>query len=194
MNTPTPPAPAGDPEFGVMLDRRRGFLAKLVALFLGAAACAVPAAAGVVAFLNPLRQKSQAGRFLRIASLETLPKDGTPRRFPVIMDRTDAWNRFPNEPVGAVFLRRLQDGRVEALNVVCPHNGCFVGYDAAQKIFSCPCHKDTFDLSGTRLKEDSLSLRDLDALEVDQAKLAAGEVWVKFQNFRTNTAEKVPQA
>ena len=91
-------------------------------------------------------------------------------------------------------IRRLQDGRVEALNVVCPHNGCFVGYDAAQKIFSCPCHKDTFDLSGTRLKEDSLSLRDLDALEVDQAKLAAGEVWVKFQNFRTNTAEKVPQA
>jgi len=194
MNAPTPPSAVDDPEFGGMLDRRRGFLAKLAALLLGAVACVVPAAAGVAAFLNPLRQKGRAGRSLRIASLETLPEDGTPRRFPVVMDRTDAWNRYPNEPVGAVFLRRLQDGRVKALNVVCPHNGCFVGYDPEKRIFVCPCHKDTFDLSGKRLKEGSLSLRDLDELDVDQAKLADGEVWVKFQNFRTNTAEKVPQA
>ena len=39
----------------------------------GGAALLIPAAAGIAAFLNPLRQKSQSGRFLRVASLDVLP-------------------------------------------------------------------------------------------------------------------------
>ena len=85
---------------------RRGFLAKAVAIVCGAAALAIPAAAGVAAFLNPLRQKSQGGQFMRLASLDAMPEDGTPLKVPVIADRTDAWSRFPAEPIGAVFLCR----------------------------------------------------------------------------------------
>jgi Rieske Fe-S protein len=182
----------GDAEPGVLLDRRRGFFAKALALLIGAAAYTVPAAAAVVAFLQPLRQKGQAGQFLRMTSLEMLPGDGTPRKFPAIMDRSDAWNRFPQEPVGAVYLRRGQEGKPEAIQVVCPHAGCFVEYDASNNNFLCPCHNGRFDLQGKRLGATSPSPRDLDTLEVEIRN--ASEVWVKFQSFRTGVPQKIADA
>ncbi|MEN6496538.1 MAG: Rieske 2Fe-2S domain-containing protein [Thermoguttaceae bacterium] len=186
----------GDSGSKATAPRRRGFLAGAVALVTGGVACAVPAFAGLVSFLNPLRQKAQAGQFLRLASLETLPDDGTPRKFPVILDRTDAWNRFPNEPVGAVFLRRVpsKDKKVtvEAIHVVCPHAGCFIVYDATKNNFACPCHNGSFDLGGKRLDASSPSPRDLDTLEVELRN--GTEVWVKFQNFRTGIPQKVAEA
>jgi Rieske Fe-S protein len=145
----------------------------------------------VVSLLNPLRQKSQAGKFLRLAALETLPDDGTPRQFPVVMDRTDAWNRFPNEPVGAVFLRRIKQ-RVLAFQVICPHAGCYVGYDEAKRQFYCPCHQARFALDGKRDSDKCPSPRDLDTLEVELR--GGNEVWVKYQTFRTGTPQKVAQA
>jgi menaquinol-cytochrome c reductase iron-sulfur subunit len=173
------------------VDSRRGIVAKAIAALVGAVAVGVPAVAGLVSFLNPLRIKSQAGQFLRLTSLETLPEDGTPRKFPVILDRTDAWNRFPQEPVGAVFLRRVKD-KVEAIHVVCPHAGCFVVYEPAKNIYFCPCHNGSFDLTGKRLDQSSPSPRDLDTLEVELRNKT--EVWVKFQNFRTGTPQKVADA
>ena len=67
---------------------------------VGGMAYLSPLAAGTVPFLNPLREKSQTGEFLRLASLENLPEDGTPQKIVIVADRTDAWNRFPDEPVG----------------------------------------------------------------------------------------------
>ncbi len=170
---------------------RRGFLAKSLALALGAAAFATPVVAAIVSFLNPLRQKGQAGELMRLASLEGLPEAGPPVKFPVIMDRVDAWNRYPKQPVGAVFLRRTAKERVLALQVVCPHAGCFVDYDEANKRYHCPCHKATFDLEGKRLEARSESPRDLDELEVE---LRGSEVWVKFERFQPGSTEKVSQA
>lgn len=175
------------------LDQRRGFITKVVALLVGAAAYLPPAAAGAWVFLNPLRQKGQGGRMFRLATLETL--DEVPRKFPVIADRTDAWNRFPNEPVGAVYLRKTADNAdnpVQAIHVVCPHAGCSIQYQAEGQKFFCPCHSASFDLSGARLDETSPSPRDLDTLEVEIR--AESEVWVKFVNFRTGTPEKIEEA
>jgi Rieske Fe-S protein len=31
-------------------------------------------------------------------------------------------------------------GTFVAFDAVCPHAGCTVGYDAAQKVIACPCH------------------------------------------------------
>jgi len=163
-----------------------------MAIVLGIVACVVPAVVGIVTFLNPLRKKGQAGRFIRLASLDVLPENGTPRRFPVIADRTDAWNRFPNEPIGAVFLRRTGKDGVEAIHVVCPHAGCFIGYDQDENEFLCPCHNAHFDLTGKRKDENSPSPRDLDTLDVEIRN--GTEVWVKFQNFRTGIPSKVVEA
>lgn len=178
------------PEAPVDIDQRRGFLTRVVALLIGAAAYLPPAAAGAWVFFNPLRQKSQGGRMFRLATLETL--DEVPKKFPVIADRTDAWNRFPNEPVGAVYLRKTADDKVTAIHVVCPHAGCSVQYHAEGGKFFCPCHSASFDLAGARLDETSPSPRNLDTLDVEIRD--GNEVWVKFANFRTGTPEKIEEA
>ena len=68
------------------------------------------------------------------------------------MSRTDAWNKAPQTPIGAVYLRRAGEKTVQALNVVCPHAGCFVDYNPAANGYSCPCHNSTFKASdGARL-------------------------------------------
>jgi menaquinol-cytochrome c reductase iron-sulfur subunit len=183
------------------LQQRRGFLVKMTALIAGSAALITPAAVGIAAFLNPLRQKTLAGGFIRVASLDSLPEDGSPQKYPIIADRSDAWNFFPNVPVGAVYLRRAGKDQVEALQVVCPHAGCSIMVGKAGKtgtgplnekgpvpIFFCPCHAASFDLSGKRLGAASPSPRNMDSLETE---IRDNEVWVKFKNFRTGTANKI---
>jgi menaquinol-cytochrome c reductase iron-sulfur subunit len=176
-------------------NNRRGFMGKIAAVACGAVALAAPVVAGVVAFLNPLRQKSQGGQFMRLAALDTVPADGTPLKVPVIADRIDAWTRFPAEPIGAVFLRRVAGepgGKVEAFQVICPHAGCSINYDAAAKKYFCPCHAASFDLAGERTDATSPSPRNMDSLEVEVRN--KNEVWVKFQTFGVGTAKKVAQA
>jgi len=178
MTTPSAPAP----------DDRRGFLAKLLALGLGAVALAVPTLSALAAFLNPWRQKGASGDWVRVASLNDLPVDGTPQRFPVIADRADAWNRSPSEPIGLIFLCRLGD-RVIALQSICPHAGGLVCYDAKEKRFSCPAHGALFDAQGRRLDEKGISPRDLDRLDVNQEKQP--EINVKFEKFQDGTSQKI---
>jgi Rieske Fe-S protein len=172
-------------------DSRRGFLGKATAIACGAVAIATPVVAGVVTFLNPLRQKSQGGEFMRLASLATIPEDGTPLKVPVIADRTDAWSRFPAEAIGAVFLRRNGDG-VTALQVICPPAGCSLNYDPVGRRYFCPCHAASFDLTGKRADATSPSPRSMDSLEVEIRN--KNEVLVKFQTFGVGTAKKVAQA
>jgi menaquinol-cytochrome c reductase iron-sulfur subunit len=157
-----------------------------------------PVGAGMLVFLDPIlkRKKSSAegaesgGRpALRVASMEALPEDGTPVQVPVIADLTDAWVREPNQPVGAVYLRRNGD-KVECLNAICPHAGCFVSWQSDRKVFQCPCHTSAFDVDGKRLSEKSPSPRDMDTLEVDDARVADGEVWVKFVNYYPGKEKK----
>lgn len=181
--------PAGEP--------RRGFFATAFAYLVGLFCLAVPTAAGVVTFLNPLRKKRQggapAGEFTRVANLDDLPEDGTPVRVPVLADRRDAWNYFPEQPVGAVWLRRTEEGQVLAFQGECPHLGCditFVKAEGGQPgVFRCPCHENpTFDLQGTLLQVDSSSPRDLDALDV---KIENNDVLVKFQEFTPGISEQI---
>lgn len=167
-------------------------MGKTVAVVCGTFAFAAPVAAGVASFLNPLRQRSFGGQFMRLASLDTVPEDGTPLKVPVIADRADAWSRFPAEPIGAVFLCRVKDSTVTALQVICPHAGCSINYDAAGRKYFCPCHAASFDLTGKRTDATSPSPRDMDSLEAEVRN--KNQVWVKFQSFGVGTAKKVAQA
>jgi menaquinol-cytochrome c reductase iron-sulfur subunit len=182
MNASCSPAP----------DDRRGFLWKLAAVLLGIAASAVPAAAGLIVFLNPWRLKSHAGQFIRLTSLAALPEDGTPRKFPMIADRCDAWSRFPAEPIGAVYVGyKRATKEIVALQVVCPHAGCFITYDQAAKEFYCPCHSARFNMAGERTDANSPSPRDLDRLNAQEE---GNEIHVAFERFRTGTSEKITEA
>jgi menaquinol-cytochrome c reductase iron-sulfur subunit len=166
---------------------RRNVVAAIAAAVIGGLVGLVPFASGLAVFLDPVLKRKQSsggegGRPMRrVASLAALPEDGKPVQVPVIADLSDAWSCEPNQPVGAVYVRKTSTG-VEAFNAICPHAGCFVAYSAGRDCFQCPCHTSSFQLTGERILP-SPSPRDMDALEVDEAKLREGEVWVRFVNY-----------
>ncbi len=182
---------------------RRGFFVTAAGLAVAALAFAAPLISGLVALLNPLRStgaKGQAGEdqaMIRLTTLDALPADGTPRKFPVVTERTDAWTRSV-EPVGAVYVRRTGADTVQVLQIVCPHAGCSVEFkqmadgEAGGSVpgFVCPCHKAKFAVDGKRLEADSQSPRDMDALTVEVR--GGSEVWIRFANFKTGTPDQVP--
>ena len=184
MHEPCHPGPGED---------RRGFLKKFCAMLVGAVLGLAPVAAGLRVFLDPLRRRAAAERLVPVTSLDSLPADGLPRKFPVLADREDAWNKFRQVPVGAVYLRRTAEGKLEALNVVCPHAGCFVDFNSGRSQFICPCHNSAFALDGKIAEAASPAARGLDTLDVEVRN--GKEVWVKFQNFEGgNKMEKIPVA
>jgi menaquinol-cytochrome c reductase iron-sulfur subunit len=179
---------------------RRNFLSGALAFLTGGLILIVPAAGGLAFFLDPLsrRNRKLAGGkeederrdpegFLRVTAVASLPADGRPQNFVVYDDVVDAWNKFLDQPIGRVFLRKLPDGKVTAFNVRCPHLGCAVDFRPDRDDYFCPCHSSTFDLNGKRLNE--IPPRGMDALEV---KIKGSEIWVKFQTFKAGTPEKIP--
>ena len=186
---PTPPLPMADAD-------RRSFLKKMAAIIAGGVATLVPGVAGLLTFLDPLRRKAAAAEYIPVAPLDAIPPDGTLRKFTILADKTDAWNKYVNAPVGAVYLRR--DGeKLTCFNVVCPHAGCFV--DALPGGgFACPCHDSEFNPDGsikpiTRAGGRTVSPRGMDSLEVDAEALKQGQVRVRFQNFLAGVHEKIPR-
>ena len=182
-----PDAGASPPE-----EQRREFLKKALSVALGGATMAVPTAAGLAVYLDPLRRKAPPGKFVRVTTIEALPADGVPKKFPIISSREDAWNKTPATPIGAVYLRRTKEGALQAHNVACPHAGCFVDYKPESNGYFCPCHNSTFNLDGQIADEKSPAARGLDELKVEVRNNK--EIWVHFQNFYAGHAEKIPVA
>lgn len=186
---------------------RRGFFKSTLAAAIGGLVTAFPFVAGLIPFFDPLRIRksrlpSQAGGgadsegYIPVGTLESLPDDGMPRLVQVVADQMDAWTFSPQQRIGSVYLRKVSEAggeetpTVVAFQVSCPHLGCFVDFRRGEEEFFCPCHKSTFALNGRRSPE-SPSPRDLDPLDV---QIRNGEVWVKYQEFRTSTAERIPVA
>ncbi len=171
------------------LEPRRSFLAGLGAIVVGGAALLVPVVAGVTSLFDPLRRGKRVSEMVMVTRLSSVPEGGAPRKFTISTDRVDAWTTYADTPVGAVYLRRAGND-VSALNVVCPHAGCFVGLAPDKSRFSCPCHKSSFDFDGVVNDPASPSPRDMDDLEVEVRN--GDEVWVRYQNFLPGREEKTP--
>jgi menaquinol-cytochrome c reductase iron-sulfur subunit len=168
---------------------RRNFFSKAAALVVGGLISVVAPVAGMFTLFDPLRRKSDGGNWTRVASLGSLPDSGEPRKFPVLDTLIDAWNKTENVPIGSVYVQKTGDNAVRVLNSVCPHLGCSVGYNATSQGYFCPCHKSSFAVDGAILDPKSPSPRAMDALE---AEVRNGEVWVRFQNFRKGSPDKIP--
>lgn len=167
---------------------RRSFLTQAAAIVIGGLAGLAPLAAGVVFFLDPIFRRGKSSGsdgFLRAANVSELPADGTPERFTLRADVHDAWTLYRNRVLGSVYLRLMPNGQVIAFNDTCTHLGCKVDYQASQKQFFCPCHQSAFDLEGKT--KNKTPPRDMDELLIE---IRDGEVFVKYQNFRTATPEK----
>jgi menaquinol-cytochrome c reductase iron-sulfur subunit len=177
-----------EPDMPELATERRGFI-KFLCAFIGTLISVVPFGAGVWSYLNPLakREDGAGDGFIKVTTLDAIPVDGKPAKFSIVADKVDAWNRFSNVSIGAVYLR-LVDGVPKALHTVCPHLGCFVDYRPSDKDFFCPCHNSNFRLDGGIV--DGVSPRDMDVLQIDIRNET--EVWVKFQNFQPGHIDKVP--
>jgi nitrite reductase/ring-hydroxylating ferredoxin subunit len=214
-STPAPDSPADSPTPGCCqhpapCTPRRSLLYQGLTAFISTVIVAIPASLGGLFFLDPIlrRQKSGGGSkaglagrkdengFIRLdVTREAVPSDGTPVSVTVYDDIEDAWNRFPNVPVGSIWLRKVGDGPILAFNSICPHLGCSVNYRRAENDFFCPCHTSAFTLDGQ--KSNEVPPRDMDALDVamrtgGQDDPSGSEIWVKFQNFRRATADRIP--
>lgn len=173
---------------GAQQDRRE-FLKSAACCVLGGVCVAAPVVAGIVVVVDPLRRKASEGTWVKLASLESLPKAGGPQYFEIHVERTDAWTRHEHSAVGAVFLERLEDNSLRAFHSSCPHLGCAVKWEGHR--YYCPCHNSAFAKDGAVIAP-SASARALDTLAVEVR--AEGEVWVRFQNFKAGIKEKVAVA
>ena len=155
---------------------------------------AVPAVAFLVSPLRRKRAEAGDAAFTPLTSLSQL-KVGVPRSFAIIQDRTDAWVKYPSEPVGSVWLIRQPAGakpEVIAFSAECPHLGCAINLSADGKSFLCPCHTSAFTFEGT--PENQVPPRPMDKLDVELTTESDPKVRVKFQRFRTLAEERIPLA
>lgn len=194
-------SPPGEP--------RRNFIVQFLAAAIGAVVGAVPAVFGTLFFLDPLIRKpepaeaggdggNEDGRprkvdgYIRMAvSVDALEENGPPQRYTVFDDIIDAWNKFPNQPIGSVWLRKIE-GQVIAFNTICPHLGCAIEHRSAENDFYCPCHTSAFELDGK--KKNPIPPRDMDDLDIKyegEDWIQPGEIWIKYENYRAATSEKV---
>lgn len=168
-----------------------GFINSGIAVALG-----IP----VVRFLaHPLTRVRKSAEFVRVTPLSALDS-GAPTRVAVTAERVDGFLRFPAVTVGQVWLERSardkpSNPEVRCLQTICPHLGCGIDFVSARDGFSCPCHTSDFARDGTRLTGPSP--RDMDELECRVSEPDAdGQRWVeiRYQQFRTGTAEREPLA
>jgi Rieske Fe-S protein len=158
---------------------RRGFVKTSFGLLCaaGAAIVGVPA---VAVFLAPAKKKTVTGSTDSIAEVDLDDLVVTePRRLDIVGSGLDAWDRTDPHPIGAAWLVRRGDGRVQAYSATCPHLGCSLGYDARRRLFTCPCHDSVFSLAdGARLMGPAP--RGMDPLPV---QIGGGKVRVSFKHF-----------
>ncbi len=169
---------------------RRGFVVQAATVFISSVLLLVPLISGLIVFLDPLlrRQKSGLGEFYRVGKLSECPLDTTPVQFQVVGQQQDAWNTSVG-PLGSVYVRRKAPGSDElvVLHATCPHLGCFVNLSGNG--FKCPCHNSSFQPDGSIVAGQCVSPRPMDTLDYE---IRDGEIWIKFQNFRSNTEQKIP--
>lgn len=184
--------PSSEPVADVQEVRRRRFVVEAAAFVIGGIATLIPGAAAVAYFLTPIFKKKGASGaddgFTMVGTAQNLKPGGPPQFFKVMGVKHDAWTTYPSTSLGAVYVRRDDEGKLHCLNARCPHLGCTVQYQASETDFMCPCHASSFSLDGQR--SNQIPPRNLDELEVEIRN--DNEVWVKFQNFRAGREAKIP--
>ncbi len=157
-------------------------------------AVAVPAAAFLLTPLRKSRKSATNSDFERLANLSQL-EVGVPQSFAIVRDITDAWVKYPKEPVGSVWLVRQPDGvepPVIAYTAECPHLGCAINLNPDGGGFFCPCHSSAFDAEGQ--PRNHVPPRPMDRLEVELTADDDPQVVVRFQRFQPLAEEKIPLA
>lgn len=169
-------------------DSRRGFLTLGIGVLgAGMAATVLAPAAALLAY--PLGHATTSGSDAFLPAGRPDQFEGEePVKVDLYADRVDAWNRVIQVKIGSAYVFR-HEGELVALSTVCPHLGCGIDYEAAQRKFYCACHKTWFARTGE--VEDGPSPRGMDALELKREEKL---VSIRYQRFKQGITGKEPIA
>src|SRR5262245_11559104 len=128
---------------------------KLMTALIVVGAVAFVAFAGTVgiAFLQSSSSEHNRSPSVYVADLLSIPDDGIPRRFPLIVKQRDAWQILPDRIIGHVYLRRSSGtSDIVALDFLTPF-GSVLTFDEKAGIFTEPCWGMKYNSSGECLNE-----------------------------------------
>lgn len=116
---------------------------------------------------TPTRLKpGAAARDLLEHNLHTA-KDFVEDRLPSPADDTPRLERgegtVVQEGTGAVGRYRDEEGETHVVSAVCPHMGCILDWNGAERTWDCSCHGSRFEYDGAVI--DGPAMTDLDALD-----------------------------
>lgn len=160
---------------------RRGFL-KAATLAIGGAIGAVMAYPLVRYFFYPVGEKTVDSPEEPIDAIaaDSLEAGAPPVRVTLTASSVrDGWGVSDNVPLGSAWVRRRDDGEIEALSAACPHLGCAIDFDADDNEFKCPCHKSAFDVNGD--KKAGPAKRGLDPLPHTVVDGRVKLTWIRFR-------------
>ena len=168
---------------------RRGFL-KIATAALGGVIGAVLAVPLIQYVFFPVGRRvvSDSAEGIDILDANALKPGAAPVRVQVIAsDVRNAWSVSDDVPLGSAWVRKKEDGEIEALSSVCPHLGCAIEFDRSESIYRCPCHKSAFNVDGSKVTGPSK--RGLDPLPV---KVEDGRVKLSWIRYRPDVPEREP--
>ena len=160
---------------------RRGFLA-IATMAIGGVIGAVMAIPLLRYLFYPVGRRvvSSAGEPIAVLDEKALAPGGQPVRVQVVASNIrNAWAVADNVPLGSAWLRKKENGEIEALSAVCPHLGCAIDFDQNASTYKCPCHKSAFAMDGSKMSGPAK--RGLDPLPttVDGGKIKI--TWIRYR-------------
>lgn len=153
---------------------------------MGGAIGAVLAVPIVRYVLFPVRRDivADAGEPLDVLAADALQAGAPPIRVQLTASGVrNAWAVADDVALGAAWVRKTEDGTLQALSSTCPHLGCAVAFDQQSKVYKCPCHKSAFGVDGAKLSGPSK--RGLDPLPIIEDN---GRVKITFARFRPDVS------
>jgi Rieske Fe-S protein len=72
----------------------------------------------------------------------------TPGEVDSIDDIANGDGRIVRTGLSKAAVYRDNDGVIHSLSAVCPHLGCIVAWNSAEKTWDCPCHGSRYDRLG----------------------------------------------
>ena len=123
---------------------RRRFLAGIITTIHAAIATSLGIVLGGTV-LSPLFGK-QEENWLPAGTLTNLPEHD-PLPVTLRVAREDGYNQVISRK--NIFLVRMGDSGVVAIDSTCTHLGCGVRWDADEQLIKCPCHGGIYDRMGT---------------------------------------------
>jgi len=100
-------------------------------------------------------------------------------------DEKDGW--LTTNARKLVYVKRVDENEVIAIDATCTHLGCIVTWDNDQKIFKCPCHDGRYDAEGRVISGPPPRPLDRHKTKIEEGKILLATDIVPFGGKKGET-------